>query len=327
MLAATYSEYGSPERLCVREVDAPKPGATDVLVRTVAVSLNASDVEFLRGKPAYVRAWGLRRPRHPILGSDVAGVVEAVGAKVTRFQPGDRVFADLLERWGGLADYVCAPERRWAHIPAGLDFVQASMVPQAGVVALQALQSGGDVTGKSVLINGAGGGAGTFAIQFARRLGAARITAVDRGHKMDAMRNLGADEVIDFTREDYCARGPFDVIVDLVGSRSLADNARALSRYGKYILVGGSVPRLVAAVTLGTLRSLLTSRTYRLAIIDPSPVASVQIAEQCVRGEISPVLGAVYSLHDVRAAFVAQATGQPVGKVVVSLDAASELTL
>lgn len=326
MLAATYSEYGSPERLCVREVDTPTPGANDVLVRTAAVSLNASDVEFLRGRPAYVRAWGLRRPRHPILGSDVAGVVAAVGKNVTQFRPGDRVFADLLERWGGLAEYVCAPQELWAHIPEGLDFVQASMVPQAGVVALQALKAGGDITGKSVLINGAGGGSGTFALQFARRFGAARVTAVDHGHKLNALRKLGAHEVIDFTREDYCTRGPFDRIVDLVGSRSLADNARALSRDGKYFLVGGSVPRLLSALTLGTLRSLLTNRAYRLAIIDPAPIASREIAEQCVRGELSPVLGAVYSLHDVRAAFTAQAESEHVGKVVVRLDPAEDIT-
>lgn len=320
MLAATYSEYGSPEQLTVHDVAAPAVSEHDVLVRVATVSLNASDVEFLRAKPAYVRAWGLRRPGHPILGSDVAGQVEAVGSKVTKFQPGDRVFADLLEHWGGLAQKVSAHERLWAHIPEGLSYAQACMVPQAGVVAFQGVQASGDLKGKAVLINGAGGGSGTFAIQFAKLMGAAQVTAVDRGHKSGKMLELGADEAVDFKLDDYTARrGEFDLIVDLVGSRRLQDNARALTSSGRYFLVGGSLGRIFETLTLGTVRSLFSTRKYRLLVVKQSPAAFAHVADLCVRGEVRPVLGRTFPLSEVRDAFRAVEAGDVFGKVVVTI--------
>lgn len=320
MLAATYSEYGSPDQIHVRETPVPTLGEHDVLVRVAAVALNASDVEFLRANPAYVRAWGLLKPRHPILGSDVAGHVEAVGSKVTKFKPGDRVFADLLERWGGLAEYVSAPERLWAQIPDELDFVAACMVPQAGVVALQAVRAGGDLKGKSLLINGAGGGSGTFAIQFAKGVGAGRITAVDRAAKAAAMLKLGADEVVDFAREDYSKRhGAFDVIVDLVGSRRLADNARALAPNGRYFLVGGPLARILGAISFGAMRSMFSSRRYRLLAVKQSPAAFSEVAASCVSGQVKPVLGQTFPLAEVRSAFRALEAGEVSGKVVVTI--------
>lgn len=320
MLAATYSEYGSPEQLTVHDVAAPAVGDHEVLVRVAAVSLNASDIEFLRAKPAYVRAWGLRRPGHPILGSDVAGEVEAVGNKVTKFRPGDRVFADLLEHWGGLAQKVAAHERLWAHIPEGLSYTQASMVPQSGVVAFQGVRASGELKGKSLLINGAGGGSGTFAIQFAKLMGAAKITAVDRGAKAREMLELGADEAIDFTREDYTARhGAFDLIVDLVGSRRLQDNARALTSNGRYFLVGGSLARIFGVLTLGAARSLFSTRKYRLLVVKQSPAAFTHVADLCVRGEVRPVLGRTFPLSEVRAAFRSVEAGEVFGKVVVAI--------
>lgn len=319
MLAATYSHYGPPEQLELKEVVTPKPGDDDVLVRVAATSLNASDLEFLSARPAYVRAWGLWRPRYPILGSDVAGKVEAVGRNVVGFEPGDHVFGDLFERWGGLAQYIVAPAKFWAHIPDGLSFEQACMVPQAGVVALQAVQAAGELAGKSVLINGAGGGSGTFAIQLAKSFGAKHVVAVDRADKAELMKQLGADVTVDFEREDYTKQSSrFDLIVDFVGSRSLGDNARSLSGTGQYFIVGGPVPRLLQTAIWGAIRSLFSSRKYRVLVVKQSLSQFTHVARLCADGQLRPVLGRTYPLTEVRAAFRSLAAGEVLGKVVVT---------
>jgi NADPH:quinone reductase-like Zn-dependent oxidoreductase len=317
MKAACYTEYGDPTRLEVREVPVPQPGASEVLVRVLSVSLNASDVEFLRGAPAYTRAWGLRRPKHPTLGSDCAGCVAAVGEKVTEFKPGDLVFGDLLGRWGALAEYVVAPAQLWVAMPAGLSPEVACMLPQAGVVAWQAVLAG-PVKGKRFLVNGAGGGSGTLTIQLAKLWGAAQVVAVDRAEKATALRELGADAIIDYQTQDYTEQAhSHDRIIDLVGSRSLADNARALAAGGEYHLVGGNVPRLLAALTLGPMRSLVSSKKLRLLAVQQSRAAIALVAEAQLRGEITPITGARFALKDVRDAFHALCSGQIVGKVLV----------
>lgn len=321
MKAACYHRYGGPEQLALEEVEMPSVGERDLLVRVSDVSLNASDVEFLRGKPAYVRAWGPLRPKVKTLGSDVAGTVVGVGAKTTQFKPGDRVVGDFLEHWRGLAEYVAAPERLWAAIPPTMTNEVACMLPQAGAVAAQAVAACGDVTNKHVLINGAGGGSGTLAIQIAKMSGAARITAVDRGEKAEVMRRLGAHHVIDFTQEDYTARrSHYDAIIDLVGSRSVTANARALTPHGRYLLVGGSVPRLLTTLFFGKCWSLVGSRQVRLLAVKQSPEAIAQVATWCVDGKVNPVLGATFPLQDVQTAFRALCDGAISGKVVIHVE-------
>src|SRR5262245_54386566 len=203
MKAVVYTRYGSPDVLRLTDVPTPTPGDTEVLVRVRAVSLNASDWEMLRGKPMYSRIAGPFRPRRHVLGSDIAGQVEATGAAVTRFRSGDDVFADILSYLGGFAEYVCVPESVLAPMPTGMTYELAGALPQAGAIGLQGIREKGRVqAGQSVLINGGGGGAGMYSIQLAK-LHEAEVTAVDNREKLEFMRSLGADTVIDYAREDY----------------------------------------------------------------------------------------------------------------------------
>ena len=249
MRAAVYDRYGPPEVLRVEDVPTPSPAAGQVLVRVAATSINLSDWETLRGSPAYSRIGGLRSPARRTLGSDIAGWVEAVGEGVTRFQPGDEVYGDNLALKGGFAEYAVAAESGLAHKPAELTFAEASTIPQAGAIALQGTE--GAAAGRRVLINGAGGGSGSFAIQLAKRLGA-HVTGVDNAAKLEFMRSLGADEVIDYRREDFTRSAePYDLILDLVAHRSVFAYRRALADGGRYRCVGGSVRALLRVLTIG----------------------------------------------------------------------------
>ena len=205
MRAVVYDRYGPPDVLRVEDVPMPSPAAGQVRVKVTATSVNLSDWEGLPGSPAYVRIGGLHRPAHRILGSDIAGVVEEVGAGVTRFRPGDRVYGDNLAMMGGFAEYALASQAAMAHKPAGLTFAEASTIPQAGAIALRGTQR--VVAGGRVLINGAGGGSGTFAIQLAKRLGA-HVTGVDNAAKQEFMRSVGADDVVDYRRDDFTRTTP-----------------------------------------------------------------------------------------------------------------------
>ena len=234
MKAVVYDRYGTPEVLRVEDVPMPSPGAGQVLVKVAATSINLSDWECLRGSPSYARIGGLRSPAHRTLGSDIAGWVEAVGAGVTRFAPGDEVYGDNLALKGGFAEYAIAPESALTLKPRELTFVEASTIPQAGAIALQGTARA--AAGRRVLINGAGGGSGSFAIQLAKRAGA-HVTGVDNAGKLDLMRSLGADEVIDYRSDDF-TRGhePYDVILDLVAHRSVFAYRRALAAGGQLSL-------------------------------------------------------------------------------------------
>src|SRR5687767_8174310 len=219
MKAIVYTEYGSPDGLQLKEVDTPVPADDEVLIKVHAVSVNRSDWEALVGSPLYARMNGLRKPRRQILGSDVAGRVEAVGKNHTDFKQGDEVFGEMESYSGGFAEYVCTRGRDWALKPAAMTFEQAAAIPQAGVIALQGIRDGVQ-PGQSVLINGAGGGAGTFAIQLAKSYGA-EVTGVDNSGKLDFMRSLGADHVLDYTKEDFTRHGrQYDLILDVVADRS-----------------------------------------------------------------------------------------------------------
>ena len=241
MKAVVYTRYGLPEVLRFTDVDRPAPEDNEVLVKVHAVSLNASDWEVLRGKPPYSRMAGPFRPRHHILGSDIAGQVEATGRHATRFGPGEDVFADILSSMGGFAQYVCVPQSALARMPDGMTHEQAAALPQAGAIALQGIRDRGQVqSGQKVLINGAGGGSGMYAIQLAKLHGA-EVTGVDNAEKLEFMASLGADHVIDYTREDFTRNGrTYDVILDLAGHRPVGAYRGSLAPGGRYLFVGGT---------------------------------------------------------------------------------------
>ncbi|HEV2390398.1 MAG TPA: NAD(P)-dependent alcohol dehydrogenase, partial [Nitrososphaerales archaeon] len=270
MKALVYSRYGLPEVLHLKEVSRPVPKEDEVLVKVRAVSLNRSDWERLRGTPWFVRFGGFFRPRHHILGSDVAGRVEAVGRNVERIRPGDEVFGDLMERAGGLAEYVCVRERLLAVKPGSLTFEEAATMPQAGVIALQGIRDKGRVKqGQRVLINGAGGCTGVFAVQLAKSFGA-EVTGVDNSGKLEFMRSLGADHVVDYSQEDFTKSGhQYDLILDVVGNRSVFDYNKALSPGGLYLAVGGSLFTLLQILFLGALIGRRTGRRMRILVVRP----------------------------------------------------------
>ncbi len=319
MRAMTYEHYGSPVVLELRDAPVPTPGDRDLLIRVRAVSINASDWETLCGRPLYTRIGGPLRPRYPILGSDVAGVVESVGGRVKGYRAGDEVITDLLYHgFGGFADYVIAPDRApIVHKPANLTFAEAATLPQAGVIALQAL--GNPPDGCRVLINGAGGGSGTFTLQLAKSRGAS-VTAVDNGYKADYLRSLGADGVIDYTVTDYTRTGDeYDHIVDLAGHRSLWSVRRALAPGGTYSLVGGSVSAILQGGALGPVISHLGSRRMRLVVIRPGAKALESVLGSVGEGSLRPVIDTVYPLEGLPAALSHVGEGRALGKVVVTV--------
>ena len=315
MKAVVYERYGGPDVLRVEDVPTPSPATGQVLVKVAATSINLSDWEGLRGSPFYARLGGLRAPRHPTLGSDIAGLVEAVGQGVTRFQPGDEVYGDNLRLMGGFAEYAVAPESALALKPAELTSAEASTIPQAGAIALQG--TAGASTGQRVLINGAGGGSGSFAIQLARRLGA-HVTGVDNADKLEFMRTLGADQVIDYRRDDF-TRGhdPYDLILDLVAHRSVFAYRRALAPGGRYLCVGGSVRTLLRVLTVGATAGMITGRRLGVLVVKPGPAHFQPLTDLCVAGQVGIHIGHTCTLEEVPEALAHVGEGRALGKVVV----------
>jgi NADPH:quinone reductase-like Zn-dependent oxidoreductase len=315
MKAVVYDRYGPPDVLRVEDVPKPSPAPGQLRVKVAATSLNLSDWECLRGSPAYARFGGLRTPAHRTLGSDIAGVVDDVGKGVTRFRPGDEVYGDNLVLKGGFAEYALAPESVLAHKPAELTFVQASTIPQAGAIALQGTERA--VAGSRVLINGAGGGSGSFAIQLAKRLGA-HVTGVDNAAKQDFMRSVGADEVIDYHRDDFTrTTQPYDLILDLVAHRSVFAYRRALARGGRYRCAGGSVRTLLRVLTVGSVAGRLTGRSIGVLVVKAGPEHFEPLADLCVAEEVWIHIDRTFTLDEVPAALVHVGEGRACGKVVV----------
>ncbi|MBU1822442.1 MAG: NAD(P)-dependent alcohol dehydrogenase, partial [Bacteroidetes bacterium] len=254
MKAVVYSRYGAAEVLQPAEVPTPVPKDNEVLVKVQAASVNSWDWDLVTGKPLLYRLlFGIFRPRYPIIGSDIAGRVEAVGKDVTQFKPGDEVFGDISgSGFGAFAEYACAPAKVLALKIPSMTFEQAAATPQAGVLALQGLRQGQLAAGQKVLINGAGGGVGTFAVQMAKVAGA-QVTAVDRADKLDLLRSLGAAHVMDYRREDFTKTAhTYDLILDMVARHSVADCRRALNPGGRYVIVGGKVGALIKTATLSS---------------------------------------------------------------------------
>ncbi|MFC4615134.1 NAD(P)-dependent alcohol dehydrogenase [Cellulomonas algicola] len=320
MKAVEYTEYGSPDVLRVVDVDRPEPGPDEVLVAVRAVSVNGSDWEGLTGRPAYARLGGLRRPRRRVLGSDVAGTVVAVGADVTTFAPGDDVYADLLDRLGCFAEHVCAPARSFAPLPDGMSFVEASAVPQAGVIAMRGIVDRGRVrAGQRVLVNGAGGGAGTYAVQLAVLAGA-EVTAVDTAHKADHLRSLGAVRVLDHRVDDWTRPGPYDLVLDLACYRSVGAIARGVAPGGTYLVVGGAVRSLLQVLVLGPLVGLAGRKRLRVLAV-PLGVRHVgPLVDLLQAGTVRTVVGRTFPLEQTADALRHHGSGHSVGKVVVTVD-------
>ena len=322
MKAIVYTKYGPPDALQLREVERPTPRDDEVLINVRAVSVNRSDWEALTGTPLYARMGGLLRPRHQILGSDIAGRVEAIGNKVTRFQPGDEVFGDNnLGGMGGFAEYVCARERTLALKPASMTFEEAAVIPQPAVIALQGIRDKGQVQlGQKVLINGAGGATGTFAVQLAKLYGA-EVTGVDNTGKLDFMRSIGADHVIDCTLEDFTKNGQqYDVILDVVAHRSVFDYKRALSPNGRYFAVGGSLATLFQILLLGPWIRMTTGKKIRVLAVLPNLKDMIHVTELCEAGKVVPIIDRRYQLSEVPEALRYLGEGRAKGKVVIIVE-------
>ena len=320
MKAIVYTKYGPPEVLQLKEVAKPAPRDDEVLIKVRAVSVNRSDWEGLRGKPLYARIGGLLRPRQQILGSDVAGRVEMAGRNVGRFRPGDEVFGDILPRLGGFAEFVRARESALTLKPASMTFEDAAAIPQAAVIALQGIRDKGRVQpGQKVLISGAGGGAGTFAVQLAKLYGA-EVTGVDNTGKLEFMRSLGADHVIDYTREDFTKNGnQYDLILDVVAHRSVFAYRRALRANGSYFLTGGSVATMLQILLLGPLIRGTTGEKIRILAVRPNLRDMVYITELYEAGKVVPVIDRRYPLSEVPEALRYLGEGRTKGKVVISV--------
>lgn len=320
MKAIVYTKYGSPEVLQLKEVAKPTPKDDEVLIKVQAVSVNRSDWEGLSGKPLYARLGGLLKPRHHILGSDIAGRVEMAGRHIRRFRPGDEVFGDILPRLGGFAEYVCARESALAPKPASMTFEEAAAIPQAAVIALQGTRDKGKIQpGQKVLITGAGGGAGTFAVQLAKLYGA-EVTGVDNTGKLDFMRSLGADHVIDYTREDFTKNGKqYDLILDIVAHRSVFAYKRALRSRGSYFLTGGSVTTIFQVLFLGPWIRGTTGKKMRILAVQPNLKDLVHVTELYEAGKVVPVIDRRYPLSEIPEALRYLGEGRTKGKVVITV--------
>ncbi|MCU1444185.1 MAG: alcohol dehydrogenase [Cryobacterium sp.] len=315
MRAVVYDRYGLPDVLRLEDVPVPSPGANQVLVKVAATSINLSDWEGLRGRPGYARIGGLRAPRRRVLGSDIAGRITAVGSGVTRFRVGDEVYGDNLSLMGGFAEYAVAPESALAPKPAELTFSQASTVPQAGAIAFQGTARAR--RGQRVLINGAGGGAGSFAIQLAK-LSGAHVTGVDNARKLDHMRKLGADAVVDYRSEDFTRLEPFDLVLDLVAHRSVFAYRRALAPGGRYLCVGGTVRTLVRVITVGAAAGLVSGRRLGLLVAREGPAYFEPLAARCIAGEVRIHIDRTFPLDQVPDALAYVGEGRALGKVVIT---------
>jgi len=321
MKAMVYTKYGPPDVLELTEVDKPIPKDDEVLIKVYAVSINDWDWGLLQGIPFINRLlFGLLKPKKRILGSDIAGRIEAVGKNVKLFQPGDEVFGDLSGDWGGFAEYVCARENALALKPTRMTFTEAAAIPQAAMLAVQGLRDAGQIqAGQKILINGAGGGVGTFAVQIAKLYGV-EVTGVDSSGKLAMLRAMGFDQVIDYTKEDFTKKGQcYDLILDVKTNRSIFDYTRALSPNGIYVTVGGSTARLIQVLLLGPLISMISKKNIRLVGLKPNKDLAY-MNELFEAGKVKPVIDSPYKLSEVPEAFRYFGEGHHKGKVVVTLE-------
>jgi NADPH:quinone reductase-like Zn-dependent oxidoreductase len=322
MRAIIYRRYGPPDVLQLEETERPTPADDEVFVKVRAASVNPYDWHFMRGEPYPLRLMaGLRRPKNPRLGADVAGEVEVVGKNIARLKPGDAVFGTCQ---GSFAEYACGSESRLAIKPGNVTFEQAASVGIAAMTALQALRDKGHIQpGYKVLVNGAAGGVGTFGIQIAKSFGA-EVTGVCSTRNVEMVRSIGADHVVDYTREDFTGgREHYDIILDCVGNHSLAACGRALSPKGIYVAAGGKAGRWMVGVLVSTIKAKMLSRwgsrkfLSLLANINKDDLALV--GELIATGKVTPVIDRCYGLSEVPEAIQYVEGGHARGKVVIGL--------
>jgi NADPH:quinone reductase-like Zn-dependent oxidoreductase len=322
MKALVYREYGTPDVLHLEDVPTPEFRAGEVLVRVHASSVNDYDYHLLTGRPVINRIGGVRRPKHMVLGSDVAGVVEAVGAGVTRHQPGDRVFGDMSPfGFGAFAEFACAPEAAFARMPAALSFEQAAAVPQAGSLAMAGLRQRLPIEpGQAILVNGAGGGVGTFAMQIAKTY-KADVTGVDSARKLAAVQAAGADHLVDYRDVDFTRTGRrYDLIIDVASHRSLAEYRRCLEPGGVCSLIGGSIPRLLMVLALGGVLSAGRNSDVRVPHWKPNdPAETAALTTMLENGTVAPIIDSVVPLDGVPDAFRRFGAQEHTGKIAITL--------
>lgn len=318
--AIIYTKYGGPEVLQLKEIEKPNPKDDEVLVKVHAVSINDWDWGLLQGDSLMNRMMsGLLKPKKQILGSDIAGRIEAIGKNITRFQPGDEVYGDLSGTWGGFAEYVCAREKALALKPASMSFEQAAAIPQAAMLAVQGLLDKGHIqSGQKLLINGAGGGVGTFAVQIAKLYGV-EVTGVDHSGKLEMLRSMGFDYVIDYTQQDFTKNEQcYDLILDVKTNRSAFHYARVLCRNGVYVTVGGVIRRLLQVLFLSPWISMISKKHLRIVALKPNKDLAY-MNELFETGKVKPVIDGSYKLDDVPKAFGIFGKSHHKGKLVITI--------
>lgn len=320
MKALVYEQYGTTEVLDLKEVEKPIPRSNEVLVKIHASSVNSWDWDLLTGNPKVYRLMsGLFKPKHKIIGCDIAGIVEAVGDEVKDFAVGDEVFGDISGvGFGAFAEYVCAPEKLLASKPAGMSFEDASAIPQAGVLALQGLIYNGEIEpGQKILINGAGGGVGTFALQMAKHWGA-EVTCVDSGDKLDLLLFLGADHVIDYHRDDFTKQPQtYDLILEVIAKRKAGEYNRVLKPGGALAAVGGTPQRIIGIALRGAL--FPGKKKLGLVMHKPNRNDLMKLSEFYTSGVIKPVIDKIYPLSETATGLQRLGEGKVQGKVVISI--------
>lgn len=321
MKAIDYKKYGSPNVLKLQDIEKPIPKDDEVLVKVQASSINSWDWDRLTGKPYLYRLLsGITKPKLKVLGADIAGIVEQVGKNVTHIKAQDEVYGDMCEgNWGGFAEYVCANEKALIIKPLGMTFEQAAAIPQACVMALQGIRDQRQIkSGSKVLMNGAGGAVGSFAIQLAKLLGA-HVTGVDGKHKHDFIKSCGADEVIDYKKENFTNNGQqYDLILDVVANRSVFEYKRALSEHGVYAMIGGKIPTVLQVVMLGPLLSKKGGKKIGILAHQPNK-GLAYLNELFDAGELIPKIDKTFALHEVPDAFRYFEGGNFHGKIVIKI--------
>jgi len=325
MKAIVCTRYGSPDVLQLKEVARPAPKDDEVLIRVHAASVNSRDWRMMRASPFFIRLvpGGFLQPKNKILGADVAGRVETIGSSVKQFKPGDDVFGYLPSATGRgtFAEYVCAEENAITLKPANLSFEQAAAVPLAAITALQGLRDNGNIQpGQKVLIQGASGGVGTFAVQIAKALGA-EVTGVCSTRNLDMVRSLGADHVIDYRKEDFTRNGRrYDLILAVNGYHPISDYLRALTPGGVYIVAGGSMVQLIQASLRGRRNSQTGSQKAHVVSLVQSQKDLIFMKELLESGKVIPVIDGCYPLSKTPEAFRYFEKVHPKGKVVITME-------
>jgi NADPH:quinone reductase-like Zn-dependent oxidoreductase len=320
MKAIVYHQYGTPDVLNLEEVPKPTPAGNQLLIKVSAVSVNRCDWESLTGKPLYARFGGLIKPGNRILGSDIAGIVEAVGKDVKKYQIGDEVLGMMVNYAGGFAEYACISEKVVALKPADMTFEEAAAIPQAALIALQGIWGKGHVQpGQKVLINGAGGGTGMFAIQLAKLAGA-EVTGVDNAEKLELIRSLGADHVIDYTVEDFTRNGlQYDLVLDVIAHHSVFACQRSLAPNGTFFWVGGSVSTMFQCLLLGPWIRRKTGRKMSILGVQPDAKDLIEMIELIGSRKVKLVIDKQYSFGETAEALRYLGEGHARGKVVITV--------